>query len=263
MKLILLLHAAALPAAAAVIMQVPGGYYRSASDSPYFDQLRAGTAFLNNFSQDQDHYHWINDAGQVVRTEYDNDQLNVVDSTRWEFAERVANSALGPGAENVSVDADDGLLDGWSSGHWGLGGDGIGSTPTSDIYFTTTNGVTEFPLWVGFVMTTHGIGGFAPPPPVVDILGTSGNLLGSFSLLDIRNEMYQHSTTGQPAQIQRVFNDRAVFFHSDEPIARLKIHNITVIDHLQWGYTTVYVPEPGSAVFVAAAGAALLFRRRR
>lgn len=48
---------AASPSAAAVLMQVPGGYYRSASDSPYFAQIQAQTAFINNFSQDQDEYH--------------------------------------------------------------------------------------------------------------------------------------------------------------------------------------------------------------
>ena len=75
--------------------------------------------------------------------------------------------------------------------------------------------------------------------------------------------MYQHSTTGQPAQIQRVFNDRAVFFHSDEPITRMRMFNPTVtIDHVQFGYTPVYVPELGTAAMLALS-TALLARRRR
>jgi hypothetical protein len=262
MKLLSLLLLTASPAAAAVIMQVPGGYYRSASDSPFFPQLQAGTAFLNDFSQDEDGYYWVNSAGQTVWHEYSNAQYATSQTLRWEFARRVFTVALGPGAENVSVDADDGKHDGWSDGGWGLGGDGLSSTPTSDIYFTTTNGATNYPLWVGFVMTTNGVGDFFPDPPIVDLLGVGGNLLGSFSLLDVRNEMYQQSTNGQPAQFQRVFNDRAVFFHSDEPITRLKIRNMVAIDHLQWGYSTVYVPEPGAVALLLAAGAAL-FRRRR
>jgi hypothetical protein len=255
-----------LPAPAAVLMQVPGGYYRSASDSPYFAQLRAGTAFLNNFSQDQDHYHWVNESGQMVRTEYNNEQLSVVDSTRWEFAQRVFNRAHEPGAENVSVDADDGLLDGWSDGHWGLTGDGLQSTPSMDIYFTTTNGVTTYPLWVGFVMTISGpatSGGQPYPAPRVDLLGVGDNILGSFSLFDVRADMLAASVIGGPAQIQRVFNDRSVFFHSDEPITRVKIYNETYFDHLQWGYTTVYMPEPGSASAALLALAAVVLRRGR
>jgi len=264
--LLCVLAAGAVSAPAAVLMQVPGGYYRSANDSPYFSQLQAGTAFLNDFSQDQNGYFWVNGAGQTVWHEYDNPQWDTVNSTRWEFAQRIFNTAQGPGAENVSVDADDGLLDGWSSGHWGLTGDGLQSTPSMDIYFTTTNGVTSYPLWVGFVMTISGpatSGGQPYPAPQVDLLGLGGNVIGSFSLHDIRADMLAASVIGGPAQIQRVFNDRAVFFHSDEPITRIKIYNETYFDHLQWGYSTVYVPEPGSAGLLALSAVVWLRRRRR
>lgn len=106
-------------------------------------------------------------------------------------------------------------------------------------------------------------GGQPYPAPRVDLLGVGGNVMGSFSLFDIRREMIAASAIGGPAQIQRVFNDRAVFFHSDEPISRVKIYNETYFDHLQWGYTTVYVPEPGKAGLALLAGAAAIRRRRR
>ncbi len=266
MKQLILLFGVVSPAAAAVIMQVPGGYYRSANDSPYFALLQNNEAFLNDFSQDQDGYYWTNQAGQLVYREYALAQRRIVDSTGWEFAERIFNRAQGPGAENVSVDADDGQLDGWSSDHWGLTGDGLEHTPSMDIYFTTTNGVTSYPLWVGFVMTISGpatSGGQPYPAPRVDLLGVGGNLLGSFSLYDVRADMIAASSIGGPAQVQRVFNDRAIFFHSNEPITRVKIYNETYFDHLQWGYSVVYVPEPGSPALALLAGAGLLRRRRK
>jgi len=240
-------------------MQVPGGFYRSANDSPYFAQLQAGTAYLVDFTDD-DSYNWVNEAGQVVRTEYPNAQLSVIESIRWEFARTIFNTAQGPGAENVSVDADDGLLDGWSIGR-GLKPDGLDHTPSMDIYFTTTNGVTSYPLWVGFVSTVNiaAISNGQPvPAPQVDLLGVGGNVLGSFSLFDLRADMNAASAIGGPGQIQRVFNDRSVFFHSDEPIARVKIYNDLFLDHLQWGYSTVYVPEPGAALLLAFAGGLLI-----
>ena len=174
--LLLLLLTCASPAA--VIMQVPGGYYRSASDSPYFSQLQAGTAFLNDFSQDEDGYYWGNEAGQTVWHEYDNEQFYATGALRWEFAQRIVGVALGPGAENTSVDGDDGRVDGWSSGGWGLGPDGFDITPSMDIYFTTTESHSSYPLWVGFVLTTHGIGGFAPEAPLLEFLGVGGNVIG-------------------------------------------------------------------------------------
>jgi MYXO-CTERM domain-containing protein len=260
----------AAPAAAAVIMQVPGGTYRSASDSPYFDQLQAEQAYLNDFSQDEDGYYWVNDAGQTVWHEYSNEQYTVSQVLRWEFARRDFNSARGPGAENVSVDGDDGAVDGWSDGHWGLTGDGFQSTPSLDIYFARTFVLPDehpvYPQWVGFVMTITGpesSGGQPIRAPQVDILGVNGNVMGSFSLFDLRADMIAANAPGRPGQIQRVFNDRAVFFHSDEPIARLKIYNGIYLDHLQWGYSTVYVPEPGAAGLAAVAGLALLRQRRR
>ena len=104
---------AAPPASAAVIMQVPGGYYQSASDSPYFAQIQAGTAFLNDFSQDEDGYFWVNSAGQTVWHEYSNEQFVIGQSLRWEFAERIFNRAGEPGAENFSVD---GMTASWTAG---------------------------------------------------------------------------------------------------------------------------------------------------
>ncbi len=259
-----LLLTAALPAPAAVLMQAPGGFYRSASDSPYFAQLQNGNAYLVDF-KDDDSYYWVNSSGQTIRTEYTNQQVDVVNTIRWEFAETIFNTAHEPGAENVSVDADDGQLDGWSSGGRGLRGDGLTHTPSMDIYFTTTNGVSTYPLWVGFVITVNvaAISGGQPvPAPRVDLLGVGGNVLGSFSLFDLRADMNAASAIGGPGQIQRVFNDRAVFFHSDEPISRVKIYNGATLDHLQWGYSTVYVPEPGTASLALLAGAAMLRRRR-
>ena len=67
---------------------------------------------------------------------------------------------------------------------------------------------------------------------------------------------------GQDAEFYRVRNDRLVVFHSDEPITRVKIYYPTLIDHVQFGYTRVYVPEPGTAAMLALA-TAFLSRRRR
>ena len=116
LHLLLFCSALAAPAPAAVLMQAPGGYYRSANDSPYFAQLQNNEAFLNDFSGDQDGYYWTNQAGQLVYREYALTQRRIVDSTGWEFAQRIFNAAQGPGAENVSVDADDGRLGDWATG---------------------------------------------------------------------------------------------------------------------------------------------------
>lgn len=252
------LAAASCPAA--VIMEQPVRYYQSASDSPYFSYLRNGTAYLNDFSQDEDGYAWVNGAGQTVWTEYDNEQYLGSQDFRWEFAERRFGVAHEPGGENLSVDGDDLKVDGWSDGGWGLSDEGFNSTPSMDLYFVT-NYHTTYPVWIGFVLTTTG--GFESGAPRVDLLGIGGNTIGSFSLFDIKEEMLTHSGFGQPAQFQRVFNDRLVVFHSDEPITRVKIFTPSmIIDHVQWGYSPVYVPEPGAAGLALLAGAALLRRKR-
>ena len=68
-------------------------------------------------------------------------------------------------------------MDGWSiGGHWGLGGDGLSSTPSVDIFFVT-NFQPSYPVWLGFVMTNTGVGGLVGPAPYVDLLGVGGNLL--------------------------------------------------------------------------------------
>lgn len=243
LTLSVLLFTASAPAA--VIMTQPVEHYFQASDSPYYDlfpKLDAwdyADAYINTFEDNDD---WPLDLG-------------------WEFASLRRSGSPTYGMENFSVDGDDGSVDGWDRTGSGITGDGLNITPSLDFYFRTIQH-TSYPLWVGFVITVPAV----PDEtfiPEVELLGLGGTVLGRFSLYEVRQEMLEVSLTGGDAEFFRVRNDRLVFFHSDEPITRVRLINDPWIDHFQYGYTRVYVPEPGSAALLGGLAAAGLMRRRR
>lgn len=215
--------------------QVP---YLSASDSPFFQGIQAGTILLEDFEDQQ-----LNTPNVIS---WDNPRIQS-NQDGWVVLSNQQGSsfrALGNTLNVFSVDADDGLNDGFQ----GL----AGNTWTAiDVSTQQLFGRMEFrfqrdplgrlPTYVGWVVTDV----LAPDYPV------------EFGAWDAVPGTNWWNDTSYDARNWRPFDHfgdtrshRFFGIYSDTGIERIVLENVKQLDHLQYGYA---IPEPAVAVlgFVA------------
>jgi hypothetical protein len=153
------------------------------------------------------------------------------------------------------VDEDDGILDNGDNGSGALAIDGsLYLQVPGDVTFIMSlrfdeAGRGRLPDYFGFVFTSPG-----EAYPYMDVLGQGNTLL---ERIDMRSIVETYNNGGGTG----VNDDWFAGFRSTQGIQEVVLYGFDTIDHLTWGWTPV--PEPGSAVLVAAGAGLMLGRRRR
>lgn len=162
---------------------------------------------------------------------------------------RIATSDMGIDGIR-SVDADDGIIDGMSSG----GGVLIPSTPITAFFNFqfAPNLLGEYPSFVGITLTYELPGDI--PSDFISVGLTTNPVPGA--IVVSLPELYAGSQI--PGNVEH-----AVFLgvYAPEGITRMTINRASQVDHLQYGYVTI--PEPSVAVLAVAGIFGLGFLRRR
>jgi len=198
--------------------------YLSAADSPFFAGIQAGTITLEDFEDG------LLNVPLVVEAP----------ATRAGVATSFSAFPI------HSVDADDGIIDGF-----GNAGDAWVPSSSGEYVFQLDAG-GNLPRYVGLVITETALSILAVGFEAFD---QNGNLLGlaQMSFAD-GNFVTDNGTNG------RTVADRFVGVFNEEGISRIEVGGAIQIDHLQFGSA---IPEPNSALLTLCAGGLWLMRRRR
>jgi hypothetical protein len=208
----------------AAIVQLPHVRYWGLAQNPFREQVLRGEAYLNRFPADDD------DEPVFPLT------LAGAEVQEWN-----------------SVDEDDGILDNGDNGSGALAPDGSWYMIPPGILIMSFRfdeaGRGRLPDYFGFVFTNPG-----EAYPYMDILGQGNTLL---ERIDMRSIVETYNNGGGTG----VNDDWFAGFRSTQGIQEVVLYGFGTIDHLTWGWTPV--PEPGSAVLVAAGAGWMLRRRKR
>lgn len=218
----------------AAVLATPITPYRSLADSPWYRAIADGDA-LTYYS-----HTWDDCDPTGVGTLPDG--LGVYEDfeacgTPWVSKIQTRYS------DNQGVDADDGDIDGQSSGNVLVP---MGNNFTL-VFSPTTNG--KLPQWFGFVSLARS----TVRPPSIEILGLGGNLLERIQLTDLN----QAVLANPPGPLGVRFQG----FIVSQEITAIRFLDGAVIDHFQYGYGAAPIPEPS---VLALTGLVFLgFKRRR
>lgn len=147
-------------------------------------------------------------------------------------------------SDNISVDADDGYINGSYNGHSLTARSGLRSY-TIEFYKTADN---KLPQWFGFASMN---GGYLTPPSM-RVFGVGGNLLDTINLVDLNDALGTHP-----------YVPKFQGFLFSQEINSIQFDEGLVIDHFQYGYGAGPIPEPTGMALIGVAAVLGLSRRRR
>ena len=209
--------------------------YRSIEDSPWKVAVKAGDAltFLNHSAESCD---------DTLLPPTLPDGLGVYD----DFGDCGTPWAIPIDAEkdNISVDADDGHINGSYNGHSLTARNGQRAY-TIEFYPTSDN---KLPQWFGFASMN---GGYLTSPSM-RVFGVGGNLLDAINLVDLNVAL---GTSPYLPKFQG--------FLFGQEISSIQFDEGLIIDHFQYGYGAAPIPEPTGLVLLSVVGVLGLGRRRR